>query len=247
MWLTAAVLMQVGCSEQKQEAGPVHSVMLVQPEGTGSETVKTFSGVIEEGREISVGFKTPGQLARIAVKEGQYIKAGQLVAVLDDKDYKLGVEAAQIQYDQLKGEVARLKQLHDANSLSGNDYEKAVAGLGQVGVSLQSNKNKLEYTRLYAPTSGYVQSVNFEASEMVDAGTPIITLLDVHQMEVSINIPAGLYLEKDRITGYVCKGAFDGGAEIPLRLISITPKADNNQLYKVRLAMASMRRTPRQV
>ncbi len=237
MAVTMTALLMTSCGGSDNADKTTHSVMLVNPEMSAGAQTKNFSGVVEEAREISVGFKTAGQIARIFVKEGDHIRQGQVIAKLDDKDYRLGVEAAQIQYDQLSREVARLKKLHDAHSISGNDYDKAASGLEQVRVNLQTYKNKLEYTTLTAPTSGYVQKVNFEASEMVNAGTPIITLLDVKQMEVVCSIPASLYLNKENMESFSCTGRFLEGKSLPLRLVSITPKADGNQLYSMRLAL----------
>ena len=223
------------CSDQPKETS-IRSVMLTQPEPLGIEQTKLFSGVIQEAKTISLGFKTPGQIMRILVKEGDAVRQGQLIATLDDKDYKLGVEALEIQYKQLSNEVARMKKLFEGKSISGNDYEKAVAGLEQVRVQLQTNQNKLDYTRLYAPVSGYVQSVNFEVAEMVDAGRAIIDLLDVKQLEVEVDLPSNLYVQKDRFGGYFCRSAYGDGQDLPMKLISITPKADGNQLYRMRLA-----------
>ena len=213
------------------------TVVLTQPEHVGGEVVKRYSGVIVESKKISVGFKTPGQISSIRVKEGDYVKEGQLLATLDDKDYKLGVEAAQLQYDQLKNELARLKKLYDAQSISANDYEKAASGLEQLGVQLQSNKNKMEYTKLYAPSSGYINKVNFEESEMVDAGTALFSLLDTKDMEVSLNIPADLYVQRERITKISGVTPFGGDAK-RMKMLSSAAKADGNQLYEIRLGFA---------
>jgi RND family efflux transporter MFP subunit len=157
------------------------------------------------------------------------------MARLDDADYKLGVEALQIQYDQLSQEVERTRQLYEKKSVSPNDYEKAVAGLRQLGVQLQVNKNKLNYTRLYAPADGYVQSVNFSPAEMVDAGTPVFTLLDVSRMEVVADIPVAEYGRRDSFSDFSCT---IGGRTYPMHLLSLTPKADGNQLYQLRLVFA---------
>ena len=129
----------------------IKSVITVTPQSLNHQTDKTFSGIVRENREISAGFKTPGQIINVYANEGDFVKQGQLLAVLDDKDYKLGLQAAEIQYNQLNDEVARLKKLFEKQSISGNDYEKAVAGLKQLEIQLQSNKNKLEYTKLYSP------------------------------------------------------------------------------------------------
>lgn len=237
IWAVTALL----CACSGEKAGQVrHSVMTVAPQGAGSEHMKSLSGIVKEHAEISLGFKTGGEIERMLVQDGDHVRKGQLLAVLDAKDYQLGVDAVQIQYDQLQGEVQRLRQLYQGKSLSGNDYEKAVSGLQQLGVQLQANKNKLSYTRLYAPQDGVVYKTHFQRAEMVGAGTPVITLLDVHRMEVEVSVPQSIYQQRDRIGSIECT---TGGRRIPLRLVSIVPKADNNQLYTMRLSLGDTRLT----
>lgn len=223
------------CGDAPQGGSTVHSVMVTTPEAMEGTVVKNYSGIVREAHTINLGFKTPGQIERILVAEGDYVHKGQLLAELDDADYRLGVEALQIQYDQLKDEVGRTEQLYRQKSISANDYEKATAGLRQLGVQLQANKNKLNYTKLYAPTDGYIQAVNFSPAEMVDAGTALFTLLDVSRMEVVADIPVAEYQQRDRFTRYFCQVAGSEG-ELPMQLLSLTPKADGNQLYQLRLA-----------
>lgn len=222
------------CGDAPQGGSTVHSVMVTTPEAMEGTVVKSYSGIVREAHTINLGFKTPGQIERILVAEGDYVHKGQLLAELDDADYRLGVEALQIQYDQLKDEVGRTEQLYRQKSISANDYEKATAGLRQLGVQLQANKNKLNYTKLYAPTDGYIQAVNFSPAEMVDAGTALFTLLDVSRMEVVADIPVAEYQQRDRFTRYFCQVAGSEG-ELPMQLLSLTPKADGNQLYQLRL------------
>lgn len=223
------------CGDAPQGGSTVHSVMVTTPEAMEGTVVKNYSGIVREAHTINLGFKTPGQIERILVAEGDYVHKGQLLAELDDADYRLGVEALQIQYDQLKDEVGRTEQLYRQKSISANDYEKATAGLRQLGVQLQANKNKLNYTKLYAPTDGYIQAVNFSPAEMVDAGTALFTLLDVSRMEVVADIPVAEYQQRDRITRYFSRVA-GSASELPMQLLSLTPKADGNQLYQLRLA-----------
>ncbi|MDE7413407.1 MAG: efflux RND transporter periplasmic adaptor subunit [Muribaculaceae bacterium] len=213
------------------------------PSGDLTEEEREFAGVVEERGELSVGFKTAGQLNHIYVHEGQHVSKGQLLATLDDSDYKLGVEALQIQYNQVKEEVGRAQKLFEKKSMSANDYEKAVAGLQQLGVQLQANKNKLAYTRLTSPTSGIIESVNFSAGEMVDAGTAVFTLLDVSQKAVVVDIPVSLYLERNNIKGIYCGTTHSPSTEYAMTILSIVPKADGNQLYRMKLGFKGESKT----
>lgn len=217
----------------------VHSVLLTRPMPTDEKQTLDFSGIVREAGEINLGFKTAGQINRIAVDEGDFVRQGQLIATLDDADYRLGVEALQVQYDQLSAEVKRLEQLYKGRSVSANDYEKAVAGLKQLGVQLQVNKNKLDYTRLCAPVSGYVRQVNFDEAEMVNAGTAVISLLDVGGMEVELDVPATVFRNQADIESISCQSSDTPNKVIPMKLLSLTPKADATQLYRMRLGFTS--------
>jgi RND family efflux transporter MFP subunit len=208
--------------------------MTVTPLSRQESAVKNFSGVVKENSTVSLSFRTPGQIARVLVKEGSRVRRGQLVATLDTKDYQLQVDAAQTQYNQLKNEVERLSKLHEANSIAGNDFEKATSGLEQVRIKLQNAKNQLSYTQLTAPVDGTIQKVNFEPSEMVSAGLPVMDLIDTRSMEVEVNIPAEVYRQLANTTEAYCMAA---GQRYRLHKKSALAKADANQLFTVKYAI----------
>lgn len=237
MALAIAVTSLCACNNAEPEKAWLKSVLLETPQPLSAQGTKNYSGTVREAHTVGAGFKTGGQISHVYIKEGNYVRQGQLLARLDDADYRLGVEALQIQYNQLKAEVSRLAQLYKQKGITANDYEKAIAGLQQVGVELQSNKNKLAYTCLYAPVSGYVESVNFTKGEMVGAGTAVVSLLDVSHLEVTADIPASDYLERSLFASPSCTVAGVEGS-FPMKVISLTPKADGNQLYQLRLAFA---------
>ena len=226
------------CSQSDVKEFPLHSVETITPQLVGQTQSKSYPGVIEEASLTKVGFKTAGQISRIYVHEGDHVSKGQLIAQLDTKDYQLGLDAAQIQYDQMKSEFERIKQLYDAQSISLNDYEKAEAGLRQLEIQLENKRNTIDYTRLTAPFEGYIMKVNSEEQEMVDAGTPLVSLMDVSSMEVLCDIPVQEYRAGSTGATYTCTSTVDN-KPYALKLLSISPKADGNQLYQMRLTLPS--------
>lgn len=221
------------CGVKKAERA-LHSVMVTTPQTASGMVEKNFSGVVHENAVVSLSFRVDGQVAQVLVKAGDHVRRGQLVARLDAKDYQLSMEAVQIQYDQTAAEVERLRMLYEGKSLSGNDYEKALSGLRQLAVQLQGEKNRLSYTNLYAPQDGIVQRVNIEPGEMSGAGTPVMTLLDTHRMEVEVNLPQSVCRQRDSFSDIWCTAE---GRQYPLHLITIIPKADNNQLYMAKMRL----------
>ncbi|MBO7417668.1 MAG: efflux RND transporter periplasmic adaptor subunit [Bacteroidaceae bacterium] len=228
--LAAGVLTACGGSDNKETA-KVHSVMTVLPINRQESAVKNFSGVVKENSTVSLSFRTPGQIARVLVKEGARVRRGQVVATLDTKDYQLAVDAAQTRYDQMKNEADRLGKLYESKSISGNDYEKVTSGLEQLRINLENAKNQLSYTQLTAPVDGTIQKVNFEASEMVSAGLPVMDLVDTSSLEVEINIPADVYRLLANTTEAYCISA---GQRYNLHKKSALVKADANQLFAVK-------------
>lgn len=93
--------MLYACSEPTPKDTAVRNVSLTTPVLLEQIGRKNYPGIVKETHTINLGFKIAGQISHILVKEGDYVKRGQLLARLDDEDYRLGVEALQIQYDQL--------------------------------------------------------------------------------------------------------------------------------------------------
>ncbi len=239
--LTAAsAIMLAGCSSDKEKApdNPVyHNVYVITPQLAGGSATSSYPATVEEARNISVGFKTAGQIKRLLVKEGDRVAQGQLLAVLDTVDYALGLRTLRVQRDQLAAEYERQKQLYAAGNMSPNDFDKATAGLRQVELNLKMNQNKLDYCRLYAPASGVITKRNFEVAEMVDAGTPVFELMDNSHLEAVVDLPVNAYVDRNSFRGFVGRSPHHPEITIPLTMLSLTPKADNSQLYRLRLVV----------
>lgn len=231
------LLFITACGAEKGEQ-TVRSVRTVRPEATNGESVKRLSGVVKEAREISLGFKTGGAIERVYVKEGDYVSKGDTIAILEQDDYRLGLDAAQIQYEQMKSEFSRIEKLYRAGSISANEYEKASAGLKQLEIQYNVNKNKFDYTTLVSPLDGYIQTVNYEKSEMLQAGSPIVTILDMTRIKIETDIPASIYMKRGEFTAFTCSSPLEPDKTYPLNLVSINRKASSTQLYKMVLAPA---------
>lgn len=234
-----AMTLVSSCSGPKEQTSEsVHNVFAVNPIALGANDELTLPAVVEEARTISVGFKTAGQIERIFVKEGQKVSAGQTIAMLDTVDYALGISAMREQFRQMQSENRRRAHLHASGNMSDNDYENAISGMRQLELRLRLEENKLGYCRLTAPTSGVVTKVNFEPSEMVDAGTPVIELIDNSSLEVIVDLPVRFYALRNSFAGFTGSSPAAGSSAIELRELSLTPRADNTQLYRLRLAPA---------
>lgn len=196
---------------------------------------KSFPAVIEEAEEVNLAFRVAGPIYKIHVKEGQYVKKGQLIAEMDSRDYQVQKSAAEAQARQLKSEFERIEELKKRNSVSENDYEKMKAGKEMAEAKYKNTVDQLNDTKLYAPFSGYITEVMFKNGELVNHGTPIVSLVDVTLLKVEIDVPASMYIKKDAITNIKCTQENIQNETFPLTLYSNSIKANNNGLYKLYL------------
>ncbi len=235
-FLALAFLVALSSCQQTANEQPLRTVVVTHPQSTDVDGDGEISlpGTIKEGQTVQVSFKAGGQIARLDVKEGDYVSKGEMIAELDDKDYQIALSASKAQYTQLKNEVERIKVLYERNSVSKNEYEKAAYGLEQVAADLQAKENQIEYTKLHSPASGYVQRVASHVGEMVNAGTAVVTLIDVEQMEVEVELPYNIYQQRENLGDFV---AILDGKEYQLKKLNVIPKAKSSQQYTMLLAL----------
>lgn len=162
-----------------------------------------------------------------------------MLAELDPTDYQVQLDATEAEYKQIKAEAERVMALYKENGTTPSANDKAVYGLKQITAKYQHHKDQLGYTRLYAPFNGYIQKRLFEAHETIGAGMPVLSMISGGAPEVEINLPAAEYIRREQFSQYHCTFDIYPDRSYPLKLISVTPKANANQLYTMRLQLVA--------
>ena len=228
------------CKNKEQDSDVnLRSVILVSPLPKGDFSSRDYSGTIEEGKSINASFMADGKISSLNVKEGDRVRKGQLLASLDDVDYKIGVNQLRQQLDQMTSEKARMDEMYKRHNIAPNDYEKFSAGYEQLKLQMQMAENKLGYTKLYSPSDGYISEKFMEPGELVGAGTPIYKITDDSKLLANVDLPVNVFLNKEKIIKALGYSQALPDAEIPLTIESFTPDADNNMLYKMKLSIPS--------
>ncbi|MFR9602700.1 MAG: efflux RND transporter periplasmic adaptor subunit [Rikenellaceae bacterium] len=238
--LVVSLLFFASCVER---GATTHSTIKVKCEEVRSECgvghTSSYPGKVMAVSDVNLSFRVAGVIDKIAAKEGQFVRRGEVVAYMDDRDYKLQVEATQAEYNSIKGEVDRIVALYGDHSVSQNDYEKAVNGLKQITVKLSAHCNAYEDTKLKAPFDGYVQTINFDRGEAVAAGTPVMKFVSASSPEIVVNIPAVEYLRRAKLLSATATLSSYPERSFALEYIGVSHKANLNQLYETRFRVLS--------
>lgn len=197
-----------------------------------SDTLSYPGKIVSEG-DVNVAFRIAGPIKKVLVHEGQFVKKGDVIALMDPRDYEIQLSATKAEYEQVRSEAERVIELHKRNSVANKDYEKAVAGMHRIEAKLKAHQNALNDTKLKAPFSGYVQKIFFKDGEMVKAGMPVLSIVSTSVLQVEAFISAADYLKKDCFESYSCRTGLYPDQSFTLSPAGITRKANLNQLYKM--------------
>lgn len=232
----APLISLFGCDKNAETRPILRNVVLTTPVSTSGISFTDYPGIIEEGASVSAAFMADGKIGKIYAKEGERVKAGQLLAILDDSDYKIGVTQLETQLSQMTGEKERMDAMFAKHNIAPNDYEKFQAGYKQLELQLEMAKRQLDYTRLYSPVAGFIASSYLHEGELAGAGTHVFNIVDDSHLVASVDVPVNLYLIRNDIISVNGKTPSIAG-NIPLKILSFTPDADNSMLYKIKLSI----------
>ena len=231
------ILFFSACKEKTTEQTTMQTVKIdTVKQGQQVQSVQ-YPGKIKPATEVNLAFRVAGPILHFPVQEGQFVKKGQLIAEIDPRDYKIQLAATQAEYDQVKAQVDRVKELYKRNSVTPNEYDKAISGLKQITAKLDAHRNALKDTRLVAPFDGYIQKKFYDNHETVDAGYPIVSFINTAHFEVDADIPATDYIRQNQFAGFSCTVDVFPNQPIPLKLLEIVPKSNMNQLYQARFRL----------
>ena len=240
--LIASSVLLIGCNRRKEPEQKTAMVKTAIVESHNQEFEIIYPGKTISSSDVNLSFRIAGPIKKYKVKEGEFVRKGDVLIELDPRDYQIQFEATEAEYKKTKAEAERIIELYKRSSATANDYDKARFGLEQITRKYESHKNALNDTKITAPFDGYIQKRFFSDGETVGAGTPVVSMIGNNNMEIEINLPSSDYIRRDQFKEFYCLN--DGNKELmQLELIGITRKANLNQLYNTRFRIKNQNKS----
>jgi membrane fusion protein (multidrug efflux system) len=148
-----------------------------------------LSGEAEAEHTANVGFLVPGLVHAVALREGEAVESGQLLAQLDSTDYQLNVDLAAAQQDRAEDEFARAKAMFDQKSIPANDFNKVDVAVRMARTQASMARKKLADTRITSPLSGIVARRGVEPGELAGPGLPVFTIMQIDPVQIRVGVP----------------------------------------------------------
>lgn len=163
-------------------------------------------GTVTARREVVIRTRVDGQLDKVLFQEGQMVKAGELIAVVDPRIYEAKVMQAKGKLEQDEAllrdhriKLKRFETLYKQDSIARQDLDTQAAMVQQYeGVievdkgALDDARTQLSYTQITAPFDGRLGLRKVDAGNIVKTGDAngIVTLTQIQPIDVLFTIPS---------------------------------------------------------
>lgn len=148
------------------------------------------SGMLTSSAEQRLSFKIGGLIQKIYVDEGDQVRPGQLLAVLDKTEIDAQVNQANQGLLKSERDLARVEGLHRDSSATLELLQNATTGRDVAKETVQIAKFNQQYAEIRATRSGKIIKKLMNAGEMTGPGTPVFVLFETGKDDwvVKVNV-----------------------------------------------------------
>ena len=171
-----------------------------------TKTVSTqisLVGTTEAFSESTVASEVSGVVKLFPVKEGNFVKKGDLLVKLKETELKLrlkgvvaGKKRIQANLQNAEKELKRVSKLKETNSIAEKQYDTAFYTYRAFSQELLQNESEIELLKyelkqqkVLAPFSGFVAKEHTQIGEWINKGGPVVTLLDLDNVQITVDVP----------------------------------------------------------
>ncbi len=189
------LLLMVGCSGKGSASGGFS--MPPMPVEVAHAKVQKITdqfeavGTIESIEAVTVVSEIDAAVMSLPFEEGERIKAGQLIAKLDDSQLAAEVERTEALRDQNQATYNRVKAIVDQKAGTPQDLDNAAAALKVAEANLALAKARFAKTRIVAPFDGRIGVRQVSVGTFLRAGQKIAEIANLDNMRVSFSVPEG--------------------------------------------------------
>ncbi len=178
--ITAMIVLQACKQPAKPSAiptpGEVIPVTLAPVQSGGlARTIET-SGLLYTEDESKLSFKIGGVVESVYVSEGDFVKAGQVLATLKNTEISAQVSQVELNVQKAERDYQRAYNLYRDSVATLEQLQNAQTGLDIAKQGLSAADFNRQYARIVAPASGFVVKKLMSAGEIAGPGMPVLLL-----------------------------------------------------------------------
>jgi len=161
------------------------AAVTIDSSGTDIRTIATLAAA----NEVTLYSEATGTVAKVDVKPGQTVKAGEPIIELDSADQSVAVEKAKVTLASATEARQRAEKLVNTNNAPASSLSDAETAEKQAEIALQTAQLDLDKRTIKAPFDGTVGLIAVSVGDLVGSQKAITTLDDLTRLKVSYDVP----------------------------------------------------------
>jgi multidrug efflux system membrane fusion protein len=189
-WVATGEFSAVGSAAQEAEKKPeaTKTEAAIKPPRTVSAVAVPFikhrlttrvSGQTAPDKRAELAARASGTISLLAFKQGDVVKAGDVILDMDSKEKKIAVDAAEVLVQQKKSKADATEALAKRGNVAKLQIDEVRADLQAAQSQYEAAKAELERTQVIAPFTGVIDRIAVESGSSVQQGAPVATLLSL--------------------------------------------------------------------
>lgn len=146
------------------------------------------NGTFIAEQDLNVAAEMGGQVVKIFVKEGDYVKAGQVMAQIKADQVNVGLEQAKAVLDNAKNEVNRFENAFKTGGVTQQQLDQVKLQLQNAQANYNSAQINSGYSTVRAKINGIVSSKNVELGSFVGAGGVLFNLVNIDNLKLRVTV-----------------------------------------------------------
>lgn len=222
-------------NKKEKEDTEAVPVQVVSPTVGNISSFLLFSSNIDSEKVVDIYPLTMGILESINFDEGQYVKKGDILAVLDDREASINEQKAQKNYQKLKAEFERQKEIYERQMLSKEEFERLRYNMEAAELEWKQMKLLLSYTRITTPIAGVITKRYIKVGNKINTSQMAFSVVQDKEKIAIVNIP-----EQEKNTIFKKQDALilAGQEQVPGFIKRISPAIDpDSGTFKVTVAV----------
>lgn len=151
--------------------------------------VINLPGTIEPWTELQLLAKVSGAITEVLVEEGDSVKAGTVMARIEEDDYRLALDAATAAYNLARSEFARNQEMLKKRVIPPASMESSETALLKAKTDLEKARLQLSRCAITAPMDSVVRRIDAKVGTYLSVGDPLIELLELDRVKGVVGIP----------------------------------------------------------
>ncbi|WP_221031415.1 efflux RND transporter periplasmic adaptor subunit [Actomonas aquatica] len=153
----------------------------------------SFNSTLETESTVELFPQISGQVEELLVEEGDFVKTGDPLLQIDDRELRVDANEAQANLDLEKANFDRIQELFKRGLVNQQEFENARYSLTQRQLAFERAQIRLDHATVKAPFDGVVSEREVQVGARVGTGTKLFSLVSLQDMVAVVYAP-GRYL-----------------------------------------------------